>query len=243
MACPVGIQTRLTDRGRAFAGVAAYRAGEPYGYAARSGDRTVHVAVTAVSGNFFDVLGLNPELGRLIRPDDDVSGGPDIVVLSDRVWRDDFGSDPAVLGRLLFFAGGWHRVIGVAPPEFSYPVGTTVWTGAVRELRRIKGGGSPDSIGFLLVGRTRPAITLAQAQQELDAVLRTYPPTNALYPRVDDPLRAMPKGGSVEAYTDIVLGHELRAGLMVLFGAVVLVLVIACANVAGLLLARGIAPE
>jgi putative ABC transport system permease protein len=239
---PWGIQTRLADRGRAFAGVAAYRAGEPYGFAARSGDRTVHVAVTAVSGNFFDVLGLNPELGRLIRPDDDESGGPDIVVLSDRVWRDDFGSDPAVLGRLLFFAGGWHRVIGVAPPEFSYPVGTTVWTAAVRELRRMKGG-PPDSIGFLLVGRMRPATTLTQARQELDAVLRTYPPTNALYPDAGDPLRAMPRTGAAESYTDIILGGDLRSGLMVLFGAVVLVLVIACANVAGLMLARGISRQ
>jgi putative ABC transport system permease protein len=239
---PWGIQQRLIDRRRAFSGVAAYRFNEPYGFAARTGDRTVHVAVTAVDGHFFDVLGVHPELGRLIRPDDDVPGGPDLVVLSDHVWRADFGADAAILGRLIFFAGGWHRVIGVAPPEFSYPVGTTVWTAVVREWRRMNGG-APDSIGFLLVGRLRPGVSRTQAREDFEAVLRSYPATNALYTEGANPVRAMPTTGTVEPYADLVLGRDLRPGVIILFVAVALVLVIACTNVAGLLLARGIARE
>ncbi len=237
---PWGTHTRLVERHRAFSAVAAYRAGEPYGFAARAGDRTVHVAVTAVTGNFFETLGVRAQLGRLIRPDDDQLGGPAIVVLSDHVWRSDFGADPAVLGKTLFFAGGWHRVIGVAPAEFSYPVGTTVWTGATREIQRMFAGGTPDSVGFLLVGRMVPGVTARQAREELEAVLRTYPPANALYPRGGESIYAMPTTGVAEPYADIVLGHDLRPGVIVLFCAVALVLLIACTNVASLLIARGL---
>ena len=200
----------------------------------------MHVAVTAVTGNFFETLGVRAQLGRLIRPDDDQLGGPAIVVLSDHVWRSDFGADPAVLGKTLFFAGGWHRVIGVAPAEFSYPVGTTVWTGATREIQRMFAGGTPDSVGFLLVGRMVPGVTARQAREELEAVLRTYPPANALYPRGGESIYAMPTTGVAEPYADIVLGHDLRPGVIVLFCAVALVLLIACTNVASLLIARGL---
>ena len=121
---PWEIHRTLNLQSTPFVGTAAFQANEPYAFAARYRDRIVHVGKTAVSGTFFNVLGVRPSLGRLIRPEDDVAGSASVAVLSESLWRREFGADPHVLGRMLFFAQTWHRIIGVAAAEFSYPAGT-----------------------------------------------------------------------------------------------------------------------
>ncbi len=236
---PWETRSRLAERRGAFDDVAAVVSWGAYPFAARDGDHIVHVRRSQVSGNFFDVLGARPVVGRLLRPDDDIKGAPATVVLSERVWRRDYGADPAIVGRLLFFAGGSHRVVGVAPAELSYPDESNAWCAVTPERVRLQGHG-PDSTPFFLLGRMRRGLTPNAARGELEAVLHTLPTVNALYTVSTGPF-AMPTHGSVTPFVNVVLGSTLRPALTVLFGAVALVLVIACTNVAGLLLARGIA--
>jgi putative ABC transport system permease protein len=234
----------LLERRDLFVGVSDYRFEDPYPFGATAGTHTVHIGETAVDGHFFDVLGVRPELGRLLRPDDDVPNGPDIVVLSDQVWRRDFGADPGVIGRLLTFAGGAHRIIGIAPPEFSYPSGTSAWTPVARETYRQNAGTPHEAMnkwGWFLVARLRPDASREAALVRLNAALRADSASDAY----TTDWGVLPATGVVDRYPDVVLGPEVRPVAMILFGAVVVVLLIACTNAAGLVLARGIgrAPE
>jgi putative ABC transport system permease protein len=237
-AVPWELRQLLDERRRVFAGVTAYRTPEPYPYEARDGGRTLHVEKTAVAGNFFEVLGVKPVLGRLIDPGDDVPGGPDVTVLSNELWQREFGGDRNVIGRLIFFAGAPRRVIGVAPPEFDYPAGTNVWVPTVEESYA-RWRFPPDDFGFFLVARLQEGVASHAAQREFEAALQAYKPPAKFTETWG--WGAVPSGGRAEPYTDVVMGHEVRPGVIVLFSTVLLVLVIACSNIAGLLLARGIA--
>ena len=235
---PWELQSILDQRRGVFAGVTAYRSGEPYPYEARDGKRTLHVDKTAVAGNFFQVLGVRPALGRLLSPTDDVPGAQDVVVLGNELWRNGFGSDPGVVGRLVFFAGAMRRVIGVAPPQFSYPAGTSVWVATLAESYE-RWRLTPDQLnfGYYLIARLQPRATPRAARSEFEAAVRAdKPPATFL-----QLWGALPPSGVVEAYTDVVMGREVRPAVIVVFGAVLLVLVIACTNIAGLLIARGVA--
>jgi predicted permease len=235
-AVPWDLRQALDERRRVFAGVTAYRAGEPYPYEARDGTRTLHVNKTSVAGNFFHVLGVKPVLGRLLDSADDVPGGPAVVVLSDQLWRSAFGGDRRVIGRLIFFEGIERRVIGVAPPEFTYPTGTNVWIPLVEESY-VEWKETPENFGYYLLARLQPSVTPRAARNEFVAALKADKPSTAFI----DLWLAVPADGHVEPYVDVVMGHDVRAGVIVLFGTVLLVLVIACTNIGGLLLARGIA--
>ena len=235
-AVPWEIRRLLDERHAAFAGVTAYRIREPYPVEARDGRHTLHLSKTSVAGNFFDVLGLRPALGRLLNPADDVPGAADVVVLGNQVWRNDFGSDPDVVGRLIFFGGAMRRVIGVAPAQFSYPNGTSAWVPVVAESYA-RWGMPPERFAYLLVARLQHGVTARAARSELDAAIRTFKPPAGFV----EEWGALPPSGSVEAYADVVMGREVRPSVIVLFGTVLLVLVIACSNIAGLLIARGMA--
>ncbi|HXB27908.1 MAG TPA: ADOP family duplicated permease [Gemmatimonadaceae bacterium] len=233
-------RTQLVQRRRAFSDVTAFISWGPYPFAVRDGNHVAHLSRSAVAGNFFDVLGARAELGRLLRPEDDIIGAPQTVVLSDRLWRRDFGADSTLVGRVLYFAREPHRVVGIAPPEFAYPAGTDAWTAAVPEFDT-RFGESVDSLPFFLVGRLLPGVSQNAARAELEAVLRLVLPTSQLFATWKIRGLPLPLNGSVTPFTDIVLGTELRPALIVLFAAVLLVLAIAWANIAGLLLGRGLA--
>ncbi|HSY82616.1 MAG TPA: ADOP family duplicated permease [Gemmatimonadaceae bacterium] len=239
---PVTWETRaqLAQRQRAFSAVTAFGSWGAYPFAARDGHHVVHVVRSAVDGHFFDVLGARAELGRLLRPEDDVIGAPQTVVLSDRLWRRDFGTDSTLVGRVIYFAREPHRVVGIAPPEFAYPAGTDAWTAVVPEFWD-RFGESVDSMPFFLVGRLLPGVSQNAARTELETVMRTVLPNSQFYVYWKARDLPLPLQGSVTPFTDVVLGTELRPALVVLFSAVVLVLVIAWANIAGLLLGRGLA--
>jgi putative ABC transport system permease protein len=236
---PWGIGRVLAEQHRAFEGVAGVWTGsKPSPYAARYRGRTLHVGRASVSGNFFQVLGVHPAVGRMLEPGDDVTGGPSVVVLSYRLWHTQLGGDPQVLGQLLFFEGIPYRVVGVAPPEFTYPAGASVWVPVVQELySRFRLIATDDPFSCFLIGRLSPGISQTRARTELEAALRSYVPSAKYLAGYGN----LPTGGRVERFTDVVLGSEVRPGTLILFGAVILVLMIACTNVAGLLLARGMA--
>ena len=184
-----------------------------------------------VTANFFDVLGVDPALGRLFDPRDEAAGGERLVVIGHDLWQRRFGADPSVVGRSVVLGGTPHTIAGVLPKGFHFARSrdAEIWTPLVpstdeRERRRFR--------WLNLVGRLAPGATVAQAEAELDAVARRlgelYPESNA--------------GSEVEVVPlrDELVG-SVRPLLAILLGAVGLVLLIACANVANLLVARSAA--
>jgi len=184
----------------------------------------------------FATLGVAPRLGRAFTPEEDRPGAPRVVVLSHDYWQRRFGGDPAVIGQSLPVGKEQWTVIGVMPPGFRFlperRIGGKVdvlLPFALDVQRELGAGGRSRIIEGGVFGRLRPGASQAQAQAELGLIFQRY-------------LQAqpqMPPGMEVRVtpLAERLVGH-LRRGLLVLFGSVGLVLLIACANVANLLLAR-----
>ncbi|HEX7049887.1 MAG TPA: ABC transporter permease [Longimicrobiales bacterium] len=177
-----------------------------------------------VSDGYFQVLGVMPALGRAFLPEEDVPGGPAVVILSDGVWRRSFGADSGVVGRTITLDGAPHMVVGVMPPGFA-PAGVDV----LAPLRLVV---DPRDQGhnYRAFGRLEPGISRERLQAEADAFTERFA---AMDPGAID-------GGQhfeTATYRDyLVAGRD--TAVWVLFGAVGLVLLIACVNVANLLLGR-----
>lgn len=180
----------------------------------------------AVSEGYFGILRVAPVLGRVFTPEEESLGGPNVVILSHELWATQFGSDPAVVGRVLSLSGVPYEVVGVMPPglgdqEFWIPLRPSA---VLREAR--------GALWLPVIGRLAPGVTLEQAQAEMSAIARrleqSYPEANDGMGVLLEPLRASIVG-------------DVRQPLLVLLGAVALVLLIACANIANVLLARGTA--
>ena len=192
-----------------------------------SGGEPVPAAGFMVSGHLFDLLGARAALGRTLEPADDRPGAGLVVVLSDATWRREFAASPEALGRTVRLDGVAHTVIGVMPPEFDFPRAAGFWRAvepAVDSLVHKR------EIGFLsVVGRLRPGVTRADAEAELSRV-------------ADEAARETLPADIHVAASIAPLAEQLtgrvRPVLLVLFGATALVLVIACVNVASLLLAQ-----
>jgi putative ABC transport system permease protein len=180
------------------------------------------------SANFFELLGVRPVLGRAFRPEEEIVGRHRVALLAHDTWRGRFGADPAVVGRTITLAGFAYQIIGVLPPGFEDPRG-----GAPPELwRPLALNLTPEARGghFLqAIGRLAPAATLRGAQAEMDAITarlaQEYPATNT-----DRGVRLVQLHDAVAA--------DVRRPLLVLLAAVGLLLVIACVNVANLVLVR-----
>jgi predicted permease len=183
-----------------------------------------------VSGNFFDMLGARPILGRALRADDDVTGAKPVVVLSYRGWQHRFGGDSSIVGRdvLLHVNGTAHTVIGVMPQGLDYPRGVDFW-GAIVPSRTRPGEDSVFYADVDLIGRLRPGATPENARDELTAYLQQ---TGASVWRRD-------AHGLVHTLPRLVVG-EVRSAVIVFAVAVALLLLITCVNVANLLLVRGL---
>jgi predicted permease len=179
-----------------------------------------------VSGSLFPMLGTAPLLGRVIEPGDDRPDHEEVLVLGYRVWQRLFAGNPGVVGTTVMLEGHPHLVVGVMPPRFRFPTDDTEMWAAIRNNMT----GMPRNGRFMVAaGRLKPGVTMPAAQAEVDALaaqLQTaYPDTNRNW-RV-----------RLAAVHDAVVG-DTKLALTVLAGAVGLVLLIACANVASLLLAR-----
>jgi putative ABC transport system permease protein len=209
--------------------------GEPFG-----------VSYSSVSGPFFDTLGARPMLGRTFRPEDDRPDTPRKVVLSAGLWQRRFDGDPAIIGRT-FTAGRdqyatTFEIVGVMPPDFDFPKGAELWAPAAPGLAASARANKEEAVGyfqnlrvFYAVGRLKPAVARDRAGADLDRISRALVASGKLRPPAEERVVLTP----LVAY---IFGSA-RPALYALMGAVGLLLLIACANVAGLLLARGVARE
>jgi putative ABC transport system permease protein len=204
-------------------GVAAYDSLE-MNLSRAAGAGRVRVAETSAS--FFAVLGVAPEFGRAFTADEDVPGKNSVAVIGFGLWQQMFGGDSHVLGAAVRVNGAPLTVVGVAPPGFDFPAKTAVWTPTAFDIERLPKSGA---IFSQTIGRLKPGLTLAQA----NAIFKTE--IRRAYPEAF-------KGEMAKRWRLISLQDQLagpvREASLVLFGVVVLVLFIACANVAQLLLSR-----
>jgi len=199
----------------------------------QDGARTVSARTAVVMGEFFRVAGVSPVVGRALNGDHDRTGAEKALVLSFGAWQRLFGGAHDVVGRSLVARNHAYTIVGVMPADFEYPRGVEIWT---TPTALADGESNPAyRTGLLrdveLLGRLRPGVTLDQALSELTNVI----------PRLDAAQTApsfVNFRPVVRAYRDVVVG-DIDRGLVVLFAAVGLLLVIAAANVANLLLMRG----
>jgi predicted permease len=185
----------------------------------------------AVSSGFFDVLGARPMIGRTFRPADDLRGARPTVVLSADVWRQQFSSDPSVVGRLLTVGTGTKavrcEVIGVMPPDFRIPAGAQVWTALGPAL-----AGAENVRAMYALGRLAPGETVETAVAELSTIARNEEVKNGM------------ANTSMAVVATPLMTHLLgpaRPALLAIAGASGALLLIACANAAALLLVHGAA--
>lgn len=196
------------------------------------GSETVQASELLVTGTLFPMLGARAQLGRFITPVDDRTDAPLVAVLSDEFWRAKFQADPSIVGRTVDIDGKPATIIGVTEPKFHIPHGGRVLTGDVWIPIRF----TPDRLAqrgnnmLLMLGRLSPGATAASAQSEMRALFARL---ITQFPQLrDENLRVAPLVAESS--------RSVRQPLLLLFGAVCMVLLIAATNVASLLLARGV---
>lgn len=186
----------------------------------------------AVTGDYFQALGVQPALGRTFQLENEATGSDQVAVLSYGVWQKRFGGDPGIVNRSITLDGKTFVVLGVMPRDFSFPQSTEIWVPIPFDS---KPGLKQRKAHFLRpIGRLKPGVTMAQAQADTDAIARrleqAYPDSNTGWN-----LRLV-------SLREQLVGNT-RPTLFILFGAVGFVLLIACANVANLLLVRAATRE
>jgi putative ABC transport system permease protein len=209
----------------AFDGVACYQEG--LANIAGSGGEPERVDQALVTANFFDVLAVRPARGRGFRPGEDQPGREREVVLADGFWRRRFGADPGIVGKSIRVDDRDYTVIGVMPPKVEFPVATDIWTPMAltpeqRNSRRAQ--------TLLSLARLKPGVTAERASAELEAVARRL---ETLYPDTNRTRRF-----TVMPAHDFMIGEYSHQYVLMLMGAVMFVLLIACVNVANLQFAR-----
>ncbi|MGH9373869.1 MAG: ABC transporter permease, partial [Vicinamibacterales bacterium] len=190
----------------------------------------------SVTASFFDVLRARPMLGAVFTSRDEVAGSDRVVVVSHGLWQRHFGRDPSAVGRTLALNGESYSIVGVMPAGFAYPPGSPqpadVWTLWVpRPQDRVRGGSGARSLGVVqAIARLRPDVSLDQAQAQLSQVAATIAAANAT--------TNTGRGIGIRPLRDHLVGTSTRLWMLMLLAAVGIVLLIACANVANLWLAR-----
>ena len=186
-----------------------------------------------VSATFLRILDVDPLRGRGFRPEEDAPGGPPVVMIGAEIWQRRFAGDPQIIGKAVTLDATPYLVIGVLPPRFQFPFpGVDLWLTAPSESPGVPARVRALSPVLNVFGRLKPGVTLAQANAELQVIRRRYALAHPsmLDAKPKTPLEVTPMKDN------LVTG--VRSMLWMLFGAVGFVLLIACANVASLLLAR-----
>jgi predicted permease len=212
----------------AFEHVAAARLGA--GATLKTGEFPEIVEAALVSADYFAVFGVRPLIGRTFTRDEDVAGGPGAVVLSQSFWASHYNSDPSVLNRVVQMNEKPYTIVGVMPASFERRNGARVW------MPLALGGDDATKFGAHYlngVARLRPGVTIEQARAAARATMQSVAER---IPGRSRPLAAY--GADIRQYA-VDMVRDYRALLFILFGAVSFVLLIACGNVANLLLARG----
>jgi putative ABC transport system permease protein len=213
------------QQARSFERIVAYTGG---GYTLTGRGEPEQLRGARVAAGFFPMLGVPAAHGRGLLDEENLPGHEKVVVLGHGLWQRRFGGDPAVLGQTVSLGGSLHTVVGVMPRGFQFPEQAELWTplapvGPFEEFLASRG-----SLWLSVTARLRPGVSLAAAQAEMDTVAAAI---NKAYPDGSQ------YGVKLEPLHQTVSG-DVRPALLLLLGAVGLVLLIACANVANLLLAR-----
>jgi putative ABC transport system permease protein len=192
--------------------------------------------VVTVTANFFPLLGIAPMLGRQFLPEEEVVNGPHVVMLSHRLWERRYAADPSLVGRAIQIDGVAHEVVGVLPPDFRLQLPKEAFQVTDGDLwapiQFDYGQPLPRNLTFFTVfGRLAPGVTFDQAQAEMNLIAEQFRAEFPEHAASNLRIRAVP------LHYDVV--KHARPALLVLLGAVGMVLLIACANVANLLLVRG----
>lgn len=202
---------------------------EAYGDLAYGAASPERVMATRVSEDFFSVLETGTLLGRTFNASDHVNGAERTVVISEHLWRDRFGSDPGVLGRKLHYRGLDWVVIGVVGRDSDFPMTTEIWLPAISS----NAAAEPiDNFAWIGIARLAPGVTLDQAKSFIAAVGKRM--------AAEYPAHRSDTGTSVTTLNEAIVGMQVRRALFVVLGAVGIVLLIACANLANLILSRAV---
>lgn len=219
----VEIRRRMT----AFAATAALNLYSESGADIGSGDQVRRIRTVATTVDYFDVLRVHPEVGRGFTPDEET--GADVAVISHSLWRERLGGDRNAIGRTLTMNGRPVTIIGIMPAGFRDPLVGRVDALVPLDLRPAQDPSNVNNFYLSVLARLRPGITIQRAQAELDAV------NLAIASKYPDASRMR---ASIYSLKEDIVGTSTRA-LMLMLGAVLLVLVLVCVNVANLMLVRG----
>ena len=209
----------LREGGTTFQQLAAFST--PRANLTDAGDPVV-IVVGNVTGDFFRALRVPAALGRTLLPEDEQEGRQRVAVLSEPLWRSRFGMDPGIVGKEITLDSIRHSVVGIMPAGFSFPTDAQAWRPMI--VRTEPG----NSLVYPVVGRLKPDVTIAQARAQFETFVRERPNRFADVP--DSWVGLLP--------LKELLVEKIRAPLKLFTGAVAFVLLIACVNVANLLLAR-----
>lgn len=230
----------VKERASAFTGMAAFRART---FSLEEVDGAVRVEGARVGAGLFEVMGVRPLLGRTFDGDDDVGGAAPVVMLSYALWQQRFGGSLDVIGRTITLSGDRYTIIGVMPEEFTFPRGaelpapfgfparTALWTPMAWTAAEAQNRGTQN---LVVVARLRPDVTLEAARADLGTVARSMGDVSSQFAR-----GASLTAGSLQA--DAVA--PVRARLLLLLAMATFVMLIACVNVANLVLTRALSRE
>jgi putative ABC transport system permease protein len=224
-----GTHQELQERSRSLQALAVFKAWQPTLLSATEPER---LAGQRVSAGFFRALGVPPAMGREFQASDDVAGAANVVILSDGFWRRRFGADRSLIGRSITLDGDPYLVIGVMPQGFENVLepSATLWTPLQYDMSQDRAWGHH----LRMVGRVRPGVAVEEAAAELNRIAAT---PVAEFARV--PWASLQSGLTVNSLQDDIT-RGVKPALLIIVGAVLVVLVIACVNVTNLLLARGV---
>ena len=211
-------------RQRSFEGLAAFNNGT----VTVSGDNhPERVNGATLTANALDLLRVKPFLGRGFQPGEDRPGAAAVALVGYRLWKDHYNGDPRIVGKAVRINGQPTTVVGVMPRDFAFPFAEQLWTPHVLDPNKTERGKAEQ---ILVFGRLRPGVTRERAQAEMATIEKALA---VEYPRTNGGWTA-----TVEPYVDVFLNEDLRRMFLTMLGAVCAVLLIACINVASLILSR-----